>query len=207
MVAAVLRLAWRTLCWTVVVIGVFVIGVAVVVPRLGGATPYTILTGSMTPAYPPGTLVVVRPVDPADIRTGDVVTYQLRSGEATVVTHRVVAVGRTTVSGEVVLTTQGDANASADAEPVRGVQVRGELWYAVPYLGRAGAVLTADTRQLLVYGVAGVLVLYAASMFVAAAGDRRRGRSASDAPQEEPAAGRHRAAEPSYETDARERVG
>lgn len=201
--ASLLRLVWRGLCWSALVLGVLVIGVAVVVPRLGGATPYTVLTGSMTPAYPPGTLVVTRPVEPDELTTGDVVTYQLRSGDPTVVTHRVVAVGRNTVSGEVVLTTQGDANTTPDAEPVRAVQVRGELWYAVPFLGRAGAVLTYDGRRLVVYGVAGALVLYAASMFGAALRDRRRGRGTDEAA----AAGRHRAAEPSYETETRERVG
>lgn len=202
--ASLLRLVWRGLCWTALVLGVLVIGVAVVVPRLGGATPYTVLTGSMTPAYPPGTLVVTRPVEPDELTTGDVVTYQLRSGDPTVVTHRVVAIGRNTVSGEVVLTTQGDANTAPDAEPVRAVQVRGELWYAVPLLGRAGAVLTYDGRRLVVYGVAGALVLYAASMFGAALRDRRRGRGTDEAAA--PAA-RHRAAEPSYETETRERVG
>lgn len=172
---AVLRGAWRALCVVVIAIGVLVIGAAVVVPRLGGATPYTILTGSMTPTYPPGTLVVVREVPPEDLVTGDVVTFQLRSGERAVATHRVVGVGRSTVDGEVVLTTQGDANAAADAEPVRAVQVRGRVWYAVPYLGHLGAAFAGQTRQTVVYVVAGGLLLYAASMLVAGLRERRAG--------------------------------
>ncbi len=70
-----------------------VIAVAVVVPRLAGARPYVVLTGSMRPGMPPGTLVVVRPVDPRSIGVGDVITYQVASGEPDVVTHRVVAQG------------------------------------------------------------------------------------------------------------------
>ncbi|HEY1134871.1 MAG TPA: hypothetical protein VGE77_09860, partial [Nocardioides sp.] len=80
---------------------------------------------------------------------------------------------------------KGDANAAADAEPVRAVQVRGRVWYAVPYLGHVGAAFTGQTRQTVVYLVAGGLLLYAASMVVAGlrerrAGDRGGGRHRED---------------------------
>lgn len=39
---------------------------------------------------PPGTLLVVLPTPVADIRVGDVVTYQIESGQPSVVSHRVV---------------------------------------------------------------------------------------------------------------------
>ena len=119
----------------------------VVVPRLSGATPYVILTGSMRPTIGPGALVVVRPVEVADVRVGDVVTYQLHSGEPTVVTHRVVGVGRTS-AGEVVLSTQGDANGSPDAAGVLGPQVRGTVWYSLPWVGRLGALLSPAQHEL-----------------------------------------------------------
>lgn len=189
----VLRGAWRALCVAVIALGVLVVGAAVVVPRLGGATPYTILTGSMDPTYPPGTLVVVREADPDEIATGDVVTFQLRSGEPAVATHRVVGVGRATVGDEVVLTTKGDANAAADAEPVRAVQVRGRVWYAVPWLGHVGAAFSAQSRQLVVYVVAGGLLLYAAVMVVAGVRERRAGAARAAAVEAARAATRARA--------------
>ena len=46
------------------------------------------LTSSMEPGLPPGTLVIVKPIDPVDVRIGTVITYQLESGKPTVVTHR-----------------------------------------------------------------------------------------------------------------------
>lgn len=85
---------------------------------------------------PPGTMVVVRPTDPADIEPSMVVTYQLKSGEAAVVTHRVTQ-SLLTADGERVFTTQGDADPSADIDPVRGVQIRGTVWYAIPCVGWA----------------------------------------------------------------------
>ncbi|GAA4099459.1 signal peptidase I [Nocardioides kongjuensis] len=167
----------QVVAWLVIIGVVVVLAAAVVVPRLAGATPYTVLTGSMRPDRPPGTLVVVRPVDPDDLAVGDVVTYQLESGEATVVTHRIVAIGNQ-LDGDLVLTTQGDANDVPDREPVKPVQVRGRLWYSIPYLGYVNNALSGKQRQVAVLVVSTGLVGYAAFMFVGAVRDRRRGRLA-----------------------------
>ena len=70
----------QVIAWTVILGVLFMITAAVLVPRLGGATPYTILTGSMTPKMPPGTLVVVKPRPIDKIGIGDVITYQFESG-------------------------------------------------------------------------------------------------------------------------------
>lgn len=163
----------RLVAWVVMLAALVAVGAAVLVPRLGGATPYTVLTGSMEPHYPPGTLVVARPVDPADVRAGDVVTVQLESGRRDYVTHRVVRVEHT-LTGDVLFRTQGDANQVADLDLRRPEQIRGRLWYAVPGLGRLGGVLDPRERQQGVQLVAAGLVLYAGSMFVAAFRDTRR---------------------------------
>lgn len=165
--------AWRLGCGLVTLVAVAAIAAAVVVPRLAGATPYTVLTSSMRPGLPPGTLVVVRPVHAAEIGVGSVITYQLESGKATMVTHRVVAQGFG-ADGEVVLQTQGDANDVPDEAWVLPDQLRGEKWYAVPYLGYASHLLTGQERRMSIYVVAVLLVGYALSMFVGAWRGRRR---------------------------------
>lgn len=170
---SVARWGARVLGWMVILASLAALTVAVLVPRLGGATPYEILTGSMRPGLPPGTLVVMKPAGPDDIGVGSIVTYQLRSGEPTVVTHRVVEV-RQSLSGDVEYVTQGDANSVADELPVRPEQVRGTLWYAVPQLGRVNQLLNGDQRQTLVYLAAAGLGGYALAMYVAALRDRRR---------------------------------
>ena len=159
--------------WFVMSAFVLVLVVSVLVPRLAGATPYTILTGSMKPGMPPGTLVVVKPVDEKDIAIGSVITYQLESGERTVVTHRVVAIGFDG-HGNRMFRTQGDANPSPDRKPVKPVQVKGERWYAIPRVGYVSNALTAAQRQTGVVVVAIGLLAYAAAMFTTAA--RTRGR-------------------------------
>jgi signal peptidase len=172
-VRTLLSTSTRLVAWVVMLAAVLVLAATVVVPRLGGATPYTVLTGSMEPRYPAGTLVVVRPVHPDDVRVGDVVTIQLESGRAGYVTHRVVQVVHT-LEGETHFRTQGDANQVADLDLRRPEQVRGRLWYAVPGLGRFGAVLDPRQREQGVQLVSAGLLLYAGLMFVDAARQRRR---------------------------------
>lgn len=163
----------RILLWLVIFAAAAIVLVTVVVPRVGGATPYAILTGSMRPSLPPGTLVVSRPIDPGKIGVGTVITYQLESGRPTVVTHRVVSQG-VDGKGGLLFRTQGDANNTPDQKWVRPVQVRGAQWYAVPYLGYASVALTGGQHRIVVYAIAGALLSYALVMFAGAARDRRR---------------------------------
>ncbi len=165
----------QVVAWLVILSVAAMVTAGVLIPRLGGATPYTILTGSMRPDMPPGTLAVVKPTSAEDIRAGDVITYQLESGKPAVVTHRVVSVGFNGKS-ERVFRTQGDANNVADAKPVMGVQVKGKLWYSVPYLGHVNNAITGKERSLTMIIVVSGLLLYASYMFTTALRDRT-GRS------------------------------
>jgi signal peptidase I len=145
----------------------------VVVPFAMGATPYTVLTGSMRPTLEPGSLVGVRPVDIADVRPGDIVTFQLRSGEPEVATHRVVGVaedGR----GARELTTRGDANNVADAAPVRAEQVRGVVVYAVPWLGYVNAWANPVVRSAVVTALGIGAIGYGVVLLVGDGVRRRR---------------------------------
>lgn len=146
-------------------VGVFsfvaLIGVlAIVVPAVTGSTPYTVLTGSMGDSYPPGTLIIVKPIDARDIYVGDPITYQLESGKPAVVTHRVVSITSGS-DGSISFTTQGDANNVVDGAPVIPEQVRGKVWYALPYLGYVNSALSGGARVWLIPLIAASLFLYA----------------------------------------------
>ena len=133
----------------------------------------------MVPTYPPGSLVVVRPVDPESIQTGDAITYQLESGKPAVVTHRVLSQGFDG-NGEVVLRTQGDANEDPDPKLVKVAQVKGVVWYSVPYLGHVNNLLTGNQRQLAVYFAAAGLLGYALLSFAGATRNKARTRSTKE---------------------------
>ena len=106
----------------------------VVVPMITGSQTYSVLTSSMAPKYAPGTFLVVKPVPFEELTVGDIITYQIESGSPAVITHRITSVGADQ-SGETIFTTKGDNNSVEDELPVREIQVKGKLFYAVPFVG------------------------------------------------------------------------
>jgi signal peptidase len=127
----------------------------------------------MRPDLPPGTLVVVRPVDPADLDVGAVVTFLPRPDDPDVVTHRIVGQGFD-AAGRPVYRTQGDANDAPDPGFVRAEQIVGQRWYSVPYLGHVTDLLGPRERTAGVYILVGALLAYAGLMFLGALRDRVR---------------------------------
>ncbi|MGU3435798.1 signal peptidase I [Actinomycetes bacterium M1A6_2h] len=165
----------QVVSWALLMFTVAILLAAVVVPKLSDAQPYTILTQSMEPQYPPGTLVVVKKRDPSQLAIGTVITYQIHSGQPDVVTHRIISSSFDS-DGAKVFTTQGDNNNAPDDGTVEPGQIRGSLWYSIPYLGYVNNWLTGDTRTMVVSIAAGALLLYAVWQFVSAGTSRRRER-------------------------------
>jgi len=155
----------------VLLLAVVVVGV----PLATGSTPMTVLTSSMVPTYPPGTLVIVRPIDANDIRIGDAITYQLVSGQPEVVTHRVISISNTS-TGDKLFTTQGDNNPAPDEKPVQEVQIRGKVWYSVPWIGYVNTLVNGESRAWIVPAIAGGLFIYAGYMIASAIHSGARGR-------------------------------
>lgn len=153
----------------------------IVVPAVVGATPLTVLTSSMEPTLPPGTLVVIKPATVDEIKVGDVLTYQIRSGDPAVVSHRVVS--RTvSTNGTTTFMTKGDNNDVADANPVTPSQIKGTVWYSIPWLGYLNSAISGESRAWLIPLIAGALFLYAGYMAasgIAGAIKRRRSRAAA----------------------------
>ncbi|MBT1671938.1 signal peptidase I [Curtobacterium flaccumfaciens] len=176
------RLVGRGAAWTIIVAAAAALLVAVVIPTVAGGTALTVLTGSMRPGMPPGTLLVIRPAEPSTLRIGDVVTYQIESGKPAVVTHRIVGVsfdGR----GHRLFTTRGDANGSDDPRPVRAVQIKGEKWYSIPHLGWVNSLLSPQERGIGRLAIAAALFVYALWMLIGSIRGHRTRRRARQ-PQE-----------------------
>jgi signal peptidase len=132
----------------------------------------------MEPSYPPGTLIIVKPTDPQAINVGDVVTYQVKSNEPEVITHRVIQILHSSDPDvELQFVTQGDNNGSPDGA-IRAVQIRGVVWYAVPWIGYINNVVNGDARAVVIPLVAIALFGYAGWMIVSAVLGRRRKREA-----------------------------
>lgn len=167
------RVTLRLGGWAVLFAVVGLLVATVAVPRVVGGHAYTVTSGSMRPTFEPGSVVVVRPVEADNIDVGSVITFQIEPGKPGVATHRVVTQGL--LDGDQPLFhTQGDANVAGDSHWVRPVQVKGEVWYSVPYVGWLTNLLSEKIKHLAVAGTSVVLLGYAALMFLSAIRDRRR---------------------------------
>lgn len=171
----------RIVSYTLLAATLFVLAVTVIIPRISGSTPYTVLTSSMRPTYPPGALVVIKPAEAGELVVGTAVTYQIRSGEPDVVTHRIVAT-RQSGGGDTTYITRGDNNGSDDENPVQIGQIRGKVWYSVPYMGYVNNWLNGEQRKITVTIIVIGLAGYALYMFGSAGMEYRSKRKASGAP-------------------------
>lgn len=97
-----------------------------------GVTPRIVISGSMEPGLPIGTIVLTERVDVAKVSVGDVVTTDRFNGPGTV-THRVVDMSHGEAEATL-LTLKGDANDGVDREPYAVTDV-GVLRLAIPYAG------------------------------------------------------------------------
>ena len=155
-----LRAAARWLSTLALVAAVLVVAVSATAVVTGRWQAHPVLSGSMEPGLPVGSIALVQRVPTADLAVGDVITFRDPSDADELITHRIVSM--TVIDGERVYETKGDAN--DDPDPWQ-VTLRGEDSYrltsAVPYLGRAVvAVRQPEARTvLLVAGTA--VVLYA----------------------------------------------
>lgn len=125
-----------------------------IAPRLLGLTPFAVLSGSMEPTYPVGSLIYVQNAEGAQVQEGDAVTF-VADERGTVATHRVVAVD----GAAGLLRTQGDANAVPDGQPVPFANVIGRPVVCIPGVGYAVSWLTQPPGSFLAVGC--VVVLFA----------------------------------------------
>lgn len=144
---------WSVVTWLVVA-AVVLLAVALVGVRLLGFTPYAIISPSMTPTYNVGDLVYVKATDPAEIETGDVLTF-VANEQLVVVTHRVAAVDRENRC----FTTKGDANNDVDARPVVYDNVIGTVRFSLPLLGYVSSYLTGPSGRYAAIAIGLTLLL------------------------------------------------
>ena len=102
---------------------------------LWGYRYYYIMSGSMEPKYPIGSVVFTKVTPPEDIEVGDVITVYIGSeGNDTYLTHRVVDISRDS-NGSYSYRTKGDAARSNDPAPFGEHLLAGRVVMGVPMLG------------------------------------------------------------------------
>lgn len=147
-----LKFIWN-LVTTIVVITVVLLAVLLAGIRVIGLQPFTVLSGSMRPAYEVGSLIYVKKAETGEIKAGDPITFII-DDSLKVATHRVTSVSE---DGEY-FTTKGDANNAEDGIPVYYKNIIGKPVFTIPYLGYVSAFI--GTKQ----GI--ILSLTAAAIFL-----------------------------------------
>ncbi|WP_409969931.1 signal peptidase I [Bengtsoniella intestinalis] len=112
------------------VYGVILLCLLIGAPMLLGYHSAMVISGSMEPNYPVGSITYYKQTAFENIQEGDVITFDL--GETSLATHRVVAVN----AADQTFTTKGDANETQDVNPVAYSKVEGKtIGFAIPYAG------------------------------------------------------------------------
>jgi signal peptidase I len=127
-------MAARTVVRAVLVLSVMVLAAIGIGPHTGRYRCLTVLTGSMQPTLPIGSMVVSVPEKKADLRAGQIITFQAPVGTHWTETHRVVEVVHQ--GSDTLIRTQGDANSVPD--PWLARLGSGPVWrthLVVPWLG------------------------------------------------------------------------
>ncbi len=116
---------------------------------------YVVMSGSMEPAVPTGSVVAVVPKT-LGYKPGDIITF--KSGSKQTTTHRVVQLQ--TIDGELVYKTQGDANNNLDPSPVQSKDIVGSVFITAPYVGYAVDFAKTPQGFILLVIVPATIIIY-----------------------------------------------
>ncbi len=114
------------------------------VPRFAGIDQYVVVSGSMEPAIPVGSMIYSAQTEPSTLDPGDVIVFNTTDGGNTPVTHRVVE--NHIADGEVI--TKGDANPQNDMDPVTYSNIIGKMVLHIPMLGYIAAPIATTAGKI-----------------------------------------------------------
>ena len=140
---------------TILLIAVILACIPLTVPRVMGYQIYSVVTGSMEPEIPVGSMVYVKSIAPKELKEKDVVAFYGGRDTNAIITHRVVH--NNLISGQII--TKGDANKTADMNPVSYSDVIGIVEYTIPKAGALAQIFTSTQGKIATAGVVGASVL------------------------------------------------
>ncbi len=113
----------------------------VTVPQFMGYEVYNVVSGSMEPEIPVGSVVYVKGVEPETVEEDDIIAFQ---SEDSIITHRVVR----NKSVEGAFTTKGDANEKEDMNDVPYGALVGKVEAHYPLLGGMLVLYTSNVGKI-----------------------------------------------------------
>lgn len=124
------------------------------IPSVFGYSPVIVLSGSMSPEFEAGDMILIKKTDPETLKVGDVICYL---EEEVAVTHRIIEIQND--GGTTYYITRGDANNTEDATPVTPAQVQGK--YTDMHFAKLGdfAMFLQSTPGMLIF-IGGPILLF-----------------------------------------------
>lgn len=143
---------------TLIIIAVIVAMLPAFLPKVMGYETFDVVTGSMEPVLPVGSMVLVKAADPKEINEGDIIAFYSATDQGAVVTHRVIE--NDSANGQFI--TKGDANGSNDIKPIPYPNLIGRVEKHFPVIGGVLHGLTSGSGKiyLICILIAGVLLNY-----------------------------------------------
>ena len=123
-------------------------------PRFGWRVD-AVFSGSMEPELKVGGVVVTRPVEPEEIKAGDIITFYSPLNER-LTSHRVIAVEQASAFH---FLTKGDANGDVDPVVVPAQNVVGKVCLHIPYFGYVTQIVKTPLGLLLTICLPGLVVI------------------------------------------------
>jgi signal peptidase len=154
--ARIRRMGGRLVDVGLVIVGLLTVA-AVALVVTGGWHLRSVLSGSMEPALPTGSIAIVQRQPAGSVATGDVIVFHSPDAPEALVVHRVIE-----RSPYGVLQTQGDAN--ADPDPWRLTLRDEHAWVVrghVPYAGWLVVAARGPWGRIALFAAAGILLVRA----------------------------------------------
>lgn len=148
--------------WDIVLTGIVVIAVGLFLALALGWLPikaHIVLSGSMEPTIPTGSLVFSTTINPEKLEVADGLVFQVGGS---VVTHRIVEI-HTNSDNTREFVTRGDANNTNDATAINQNQVIGKVIGHIPIIGK---ILLFIQQNLLISTVIIVVTILGSSAII-----------------------------------------
>lgn len=118
-------------------------------PTVFGLSPVIVLSGSMSPEFEAGDMILLKTVDAEDVQKDDVICFFAEGNKETATTHRVMDVQQDE-EGNPVFVTKGDANPVEDRVAVTAEMLQGRYTgISLPKLGNAAVFLQTPIGMVL----------------------------------------------------------
>lgn len=105
------------------------------VSNLGGFTPMTVQSDSMSPTFDQGDLIVIKTCDTSKLQVGDIVTFHtIIDNQYALNTHRIESIDE--LNGMRSFTTKGDNNDVADTHIISDGDIVGQYVFKIPGMGK-----------------------------------------------------------------------